>query len=126
LLEITRECKSLNGPPQIFVETDDFGEAAFALCEMHAYETGRVIGLCKIERRGEPIPAIEESAQAARTKINGGGVKLLRSAFERKMVHRSANTNHFLSQVLTYRPEARDTPVELVAALTTAVNLFEG
>jgi phage terminase large subunit-like protein len=123
--ELSQEWQSLSQPPRIMIEMDDFGQAAFELCMMHAYETGIAINLCEIDRRrGAPIPTLEQRVEACRAKINSGTVKIARLAFERQEPFRSSNVNHFLTQVLTFRPEAREAPVELVAALCTGVGLW--
>jgi predicted phage terminase large subunit-like protein len=127
LLELAQEWKALSGPPEIFVEMDDFGQAAFELCWFHMETTGQAINLCKIERRRkQPIPSLQERVEACRAKINGGTVKLARPAFEREEAFRSANANHLLTQLRKFAPEARDAPVELVTALCMGVGLWNG
>jgi phage terminase large subunit-like protein len=127
VLELGRAWNALSGPPGIMLEMDDFGLAAYELCEWHYDSTGVVVNLCKIARQqGEPIPTLDQRAEACRAKINSGAVKLGRPAFERQTVFRSSNTNHFLTQLLTFRPEAREAPVELVTALCIGVGLWKG
>jgi hypothetical protein len=127
VLELAKEWKALSDSPQIMLETDDFGQAAFELCQWHCETTGTVIGLCKIQRRrGQPIPTLEQRVESCRAKINGGAVKLGRPAFEREEAFRSANANHFLTQLRKFSPEAREAPVELVTALWTGVGLWNG
>jgi predicted phage terminase large subunit-like protein len=127
VLELAKEWNALGDNPQIHLEMDDFGEAAFELCQWHALNTDTVIGLCTIQRRrGQPIPTLDQRVESCRAKINGGSVKLARPAFEREEAFRSANANHFLTQLRKFSPEARDAPVELVTALCTAVSLWNG
>lgn len=125
--ELAKEWKALSEPQCIMLQMDDFGQAAFELAEWHYDSTGVIVNLCKINRRrGEAIPTLDERVEACRSKINTGAVKIARAAFERQEPFRSANTNHFMTQVLTFRPEAREAPVELVTALCTAVGLWNG
>jgi predicted phage terminase large subunit-like protein len=127
LLELSKEWKALSGPPEIFVEMDDYGQAAFELCWFHMETTGQAINLSKIERRRkQPIPTLDQRVEACRAKINGGGVKLARPAFEREEAFRSSHANHFLTQLRKFSPEARDAPVELVTALCIGVGLWNG
>lgn len=127
VLEFSTEWKALSESPEIMIEDDAFGEAAFELCLMHAYSTGAAINLCKINRgRGEQIPTLERLVEASRAKINSGAVKIARPAFERQEPFRSSNVNHFMTQVLTFRPEVREASVELVQALCIAVGLWSG
>jgi hypothetical protein len=53
-------------------------------------------------------------------------VKIAKPAFERHQIFRSSNSNHFMSQVLTFHPGALEAPVELVCALCMAVGLWIG
>jgi phage terminase large subunit-like protein len=127
VLELAKEWNALGDSPHIMLEMDDFGQAAFELCQFHCMTTGTVIGLCKIQRRrGEAIPTLDQRVEACRAKINGGTVKIGRPAFERQVAFRSSNANHFMAQVLSFRPEARDAPVELVQALCTGVGFWIG
>jgi phage terminase large subunit-like protein len=124
--ELAKEWNALSAPG-IMIEADDFGEACFDLAWMHMQTTGEAINLCKIERRrGEPIPTLDQRVEACRAKINSGTVKIARCAVERQEVFRSANANHFMTQVLTFRPEAREASVELVTALCIGVSLWGG
>ena len=124
--ELAKDWNALSAPG-IMIEGDDFGEACFDLAWMHMQTTGAAINLCKIERRrGEPIPTLDQRVEACRAKINSGTVKIARCAFERQEAFRSANANHFMTQVLTFRPEAREAPVELVTALCIGVSLWGG
>ena len=121
------EWNALSGPAQIMVEADEFGLAAFDICEWHYAATNSAINLCKIERRrGVPIPTLGALAESNRAKINSGAVKMARPAFERQEPFRATNTNHFTTQLLTFRPEAPEQPAELMAALCTGVGLWEG
>lgn len=124
--ELAKDWKSLSGPPRILLEMDEFGQAAFELAMWHFNSGGPVVNLCKIERYDEPIPTLDQLVEACRAKINCGAVKIGKPAFERQAIFRSANVNHFLTQVLTFRPEVRDTPVELVTALCTGVSMWNG
>ena len=126
MLELAKECRSLQ-EPHICIEEDDFGLAAFELCLHHFYSTGVTIGLSKIQRgRGESIPTLEQRLEASRVKLNSGTVKIAKQAHERQTAFRSSNNNHFLTQVLTFRPEARDTPAELVTALCIGIDNWSG
>jgi hypothetical protein len=127
VLELAQELHPLSRPCRILLEMDDFGQAAFELCQWHLDQTGNAINLHQIRRwGGEPIPTLDQRVEACRARINSGAVTIARPAFERQVPFRSSNTNHFLSQVLAFRPEARDTPVELVTALCTGVGLWSG
>jgi phage terminase large subunit-like protein len=118
--------RTLSLPPMIMVEADDFGLAAFEHCIWHLHQTDFAINLCKIgRRRGEQIPTLDQMVEARRSKINSGAVKLAKPAFERQVPFRSSNTNHFMSQVLSFRPEAREAPAEFVAALCIGVGLWD-
>jgi len=92
---------------------------------MHVQSTGEAINLSLIERRrGVPIPPLDQLVESARAKINSGVVKIARPAHERQEPFRNSDTNHFMSQLLSFRPEAREQPAELVAALCTGVGLW--
>ena len=124
--QLATEWKSLSsGPPEIFVEQDDFGIAAFQMCWMHLEMTGVAINLAQIERRrGVPIPTLDQLTETNRAKINSGAVKIAKPAFDRQEPFRAANVNHFTTQVLAFKPEARESAVELVQAFCTGVGLW--
>lgn len=125
--ELAREWNALSGPSEIFVEMDDFGQAAFDLCWYHMETTGQAINLSKIERRRKaPIPTLDQRVEAYRAKINGGAVKLARPAFEREEAFRAATANHLLVQLRKFDPVARDQPVELIVGLCCGVGLWSG
>jgi hypothetical protein len=127
LIELSTEWKALSRPSEIFVEMDDFGQAAFDLCWYHMETTGQAINLSKIERRRKaPIPTLDERVESCRAKINGGSVKLARPAFEREEPFRSNTGNHLLMQLRKFDPVSRDAPVELVTALCMGVGLWNG
>lgn len=127
LLELAKEWRALSGPPQVFIEMDDFGQAAFDLCWFHMETTGQAINLSKIERRRkQPTPTLDQRVESCRAKINGGSVKLARPAFEREEAFRSSNGNHLLTQLRKFDPAARDAPTELIVALCMGVGLWNG
>jgi phage terminase large subunit-like protein len=121
-----KEWQALINEPVIMLEMDDFGQACFQLAEWHSFTSGSVINVSKIERYKTPIPTFEQKVEAARAKINGGAVKIACPAFEAKMAYRSSDSNHLMTQLRTFSPETREAPVELVAALCTAVGLWNG
>jgi predicted phage terminase large subunit-like protein len=127
MLELAKAWRVLSDPLEIFVEMDDFGQAAFDLCWFHMETTGQAINLSKIERRRkQPIPSLQERVEASRAKINGASVKLARPAFEREEAFRSSTGNHLLMQLRKFAPEARDQPVELIVGLCMGVGLWGG
>ena len=127
VLELAQESKPALEPPGILIEMDDLGKTAFELCVWHLDQTGQAINLTQIQRRrGEAIPTLDQRVEACRAKINGGNVKIGKPAFERQVAFRSANANHFMAQVLSFRPEARDAPVEFVEALCMGVGFWIG
>jgi phage terminase large subunit-like protein len=127
LLEFAKEWRALSGPLEIFVESDDFGMAAFDLCWFHMETAGVAINLSKIERRRkQPIPSLDERVESCRAKINGCSVKLSKTAFEREAAFRSAAGNHLLVQLRKFDPAARDQPVELIVGLCMGVGLWSG
>jgi phage terminase large subunit-like protein len=127
LMEIATEWKALSGPPEIHVEMDDFGQAAFDLAWYHMETTSQAINLAQIQRRHKsPIPTLDQRVESSRAKVNGGSVKLARPAFEREEAFRSSSGNHLLMQLRKFDPAARDAPVELVTALCMGVGLWNG
>lgn len=70
----------------------------------------------------QPVVSLPERANDVRTVTNQGQtVKLARGAYIRQRTHRSSTTNHLLSQILSFRPDARDAAQELVAAFALGV-----
>lgn len=127
VVELSKEWRAMLEPPRIMLEMDDYGQNAFATCEWHLFETRIGINLCKIDRRrGVPIPTLEQRVESCRATMNGGTVKIAKPAFEREIAFRSSNSNHLLTQLRRFSPEARDVPVELVAALCIGVGLWIG
>jgi predicted phage terminase large subunit-like protein len=127
LIELSTEWKALIRPPEIFVEMDDIGQAAFELCWYHFETTRQAINLSKIERRRKaPIPTLDQRVESCRAKINGGSVKLAGPAFEREEAFRANTGNHLLTQLRKFDPVSRDAPVELVTALCMGVGLWSG
>jgi hypothetical protein len=123
LLAYAEEYRVTADYPSIFIEQNDFGEAIFATALQHHDETGIIINLHKIERRprNTPIPSLDQLVEATRPHINSGLVKFAAPALEREIAFRSANANHLLTQLRTFKPEDRAQSVELVAALVTGV-----
>ena len=114
--------------PEIHVEQNEFGLAAFELAEQHAADQPSIytmINLARIDR--EPIPSLDENCAAIRSTVNSGGapVKFSRVALERQVTHRNATTNHLWAQVLSYQANAKDSPQELVAAFSTGISLWK-
>jgi hypothetical protein len=67
------------------------------------------------------LVTLEERANDLRTAVNQGQmVKVARTAYERQIMHRSSKTNHLVSQLIGYRPDA-DAAHELVAAFALGV-----
>jgi phage terminase large subunit-like protein len=132
VLGLAKEWRALSDQwPEILVERDDFGEAAYDLANYHFAMAGEdrreLVNLRRIEREvGETIPRLDELASSVRSAVNGGSVKFCRCAWERQAVHRSASVNHATAQILSYLPEAREMPQELVAAFCAGVSWWKG
>lgn len=115
--------------PEILVEQDDFGQAVFNAAVDHFEQYNDVIGIRLMQRsRLDPPPQpLDDRAAAIRSTVNASQfVKLSRVAFEHQLIHRNTSTNHLLSQILGYRPGARDAPRELVAAFCIGVGVWTG
>jgi phage terminase large subunit len=129
---IAREYRSLSDSyPQIHVEHNDFGMAAFQIAEEHAASQshyGSMININLIDRgRGAPVPSIDDTAAAIRSTVNSGAqpVKLSRLALERQVTNRAATTNHLLAQIVSYQAGAKEMPQELLSAFCTGVQLWK-
>lgn len=118
------------GPPVIFVEPNEFGAAVFTNCLQHSYaqrDTSSMINVEQIRLDGQACPTLDERAAAIRSAVNGRGfVKLSRTAFNHQLTHRSTTSNHLLSQIFSYRQNAKDSPQELAAAFAIGVSLCIG
>jgi hypothetical protein len=131
VLELAKESHALSYDwPEILVERDDFGEAAYDLASVHFAMGGEdrreLVNLRRIEREvGKTIPSLDELASSVRSTVNGGSVKFCRCAWERQAVHRNASVNHATAQILSYLPEARAMPQELVAAFCSGVSWWK-
>jgi phage terminase large subunit len=74
-----------------------------------------LVDLCRADSNSLPPPSARVSE--VRAEVNSGQlVKLARSAYTQQFAHRSVTANHLLSQVLGYRPDAKDAAAELVNA----------
>jgi phage terminase large subunit len=77
--------------------------------------------LGQIESQLLPVSLDERAAQIRQVINTGGCLKLAQSAWLRQVTHRSVTSNHLLSQLLGYSPDARDAARELVMAVCLAV-----
>ena len=131
LKALAREWKVLSSEwPELRVDLDEFGESAFDLAanEFAAHQDlAKVVNVTKIDRDSdEPLLSLDDRAQLVRSAINGGQlVKIGRAAYAKQVTHRSSTTNHLTSQVLSYRPGAKDTAQELVAAFLLGVEQWK-
>jgi phage terminase large subunit len=123
---LATEWKVLSGWPELLVDPDEFGDSVFDLAasafEMHQ-DIATVVNVTKIDRdASDPILTLDDRAQLVRSAVNGGQfVKIAQAPYSKQTTHRSTTGNHFVSQVLSYRPGAKDTPQELVAAFLLGV-----
>jgi hypothetical protein len=70
----------------------------------------------------DPILTLDDRAQLVRPTVSGGqSVKIAQAAYAKRTTHRSTTGNHFVSQVLSYRPGAKGAAQELVAAFVLGV-----
>jgi hypothetical protein len=108
----------------LIVENDAFGRAVFARAMEHAEATKEILNVCRIYDEKLLAPTIDERARNVKAVVNSGRfVKLSRMAYARQATHRSSTTNHLTAQLFGFRPEARDTPQELVNAFCVGVSL---
>jgi phage terminase large subunit len=119
LLSYRIEWRALH--PQVFLHVEE-GEFLDALADVFVtdiLDRSRPQPVFDIytQRADRLPPTLDERANKLRAWVNGGKcVKLARSAYGQQATFRSITSNHLLSQVFGYRPEANEAPNELMSA----------
>jgi hypothetical protein len=122
LLELSRQYHTTRSTPQIFTDKDDFGVGMGELSVdlFHEARPGTPPAyILMIDPRDKELCAwtTDERASLVRSEVIAGKVKISRYAFEKQVAHRNMITNHFLSQIFSYKPKAPENAAqELVAA----------
>lgn len=112
--ELRTECNTPDLVTQLFVEEGELYEALKIL--LLDVEMRPTYDLAYIETKTLPA-RLDQRIADFRALINGGQlVKIGRGAHVRQITHRSDTANHLLTQLLGYRPGAKDAAQELVAA----------
>lgn len=119
---------------RVWIEEGDLYEASVGTFTSHLLQSEQVAAgerplydLGKIKSESLPLGGLDQRAAEIRATVNVGKfVKLGHEAYARQVTHRSVTANHLISQLLGYRPGARDTAQELTSAFALGCLIARG